>query len=79
MGGSLHVGVVSAFDEARGLGTVSDDDGRTWPFHCTAVADGTRTVAVGERVAFCVGPGHLGRMEAAQVTKLYTTREAEEP
>lgn len=66
----LHLGVVTEFDEPRGLGTVADDAGRTWPFHCTAIADGTRTIGVGARVAFEVVPGHLGRMEATQVTKL---------
>ncbi len=69
MRGSLHLGVVSAFDEARGLGTVTGDDG-TWPFHCTEITDGSRRVEVGRRVAFDVVPGHLGRMEAVRVTKL---------
>ncbi|MDA8074067.1 MAG: cold shock domain-containing protein [Actinomycetota bacterium] len=70
MDGSLHLGVVSAFDEARGLGTVADDADATWPFHCTQIADGTRSVEVGRRVAFDVVAGHLGRMEAVRVTKL---------
>jgi cold shock CspA family protein len=42
----------------------------TWPFHCTEIADGTRSVEVGRRVAFDVVAGHLGRMEAVRVTKL---------
>jgi cold shock CspA family protein len=66
----LRLGVVSTFAEARGLGTVSDDTGATWTFHCTSIADGTRTIEVGARVAFDVVAGHLGRMEATQVTKL---------
>ena len=41
-------GVVTAFDEPRGLGTI-DADGTAYPFHCTALLDGTRTVAVGRR------------------------------
>ncbi len=69
MRGSLHLGVVSAFDDARGLGTVTDAT-TTWPFHCTEIADGTRSVEVGRRVAFDVVAGHLGRMEAVRVTKL---------
>ncbi|MHB1554345.1 MAG: cold shock domain-containing protein [Acidimicrobiales bacterium] len=70
MRGSLHLGVVSAFDDARGLGTVTDDAASAWPFHCTEIADGTRSVDVGRRVAFDVVAGHLGRMEAVRVTKL---------
>ncbi|MDA8317845.1 MAG: cold shock domain-containing protein [Actinomycetota bacterium] len=71
MGGSLHLGMVSAFDEARGLGTVADEaSATTWPFHCTQIADGTRSVEVHRRVAFDVVAGHLGRMEAVRVTKL---------
>ena len=37
---------MSAFDERRGLGEVTADDGAVYPFHATAIADGTRTVAV---------------------------------
>ena len=68
--GTLRLGRVSGFDEARGLGTVADDAGREWPFHCTAVADGSRTIAVGTSVAFTVAPGHLGRDEAREVTPI---------
>ena len=60
-------GVVADFDEARGLGTVTADDGVGYPFHCTRIADGTRTIAVGTKVTFEVVPGHLGRWEAAQL------------
>jgi cold shock CspA family protein len=55
--------MVEAFDEERGLGTVADDAGRTYPFHCTAIADGSRSIAVGTRVVFLIVPGHLGRLE----------------
>ncbi|MDQ6616129.1 MAG: hypothetical protein M3083_15675 [Actinomycetota bacterium] len=53
------------FDVVVGLGTVRDDGGRVYPFHCTAVADGSRAVDPGARVAFEVVAGHLGRWEAA--------------
>jgi len=66
----IRLGSVSAFDEARGLGTVADDVGGTWTFHCTAIADGTRAVDVGTRVAFEAVAGHLGKMEATRITKL---------
>jgi cold shock CspA family protein len=64
MAGSPLLGTVAGFDEARGLGTVAAEDGRELPFHCTAIADGSRTIGVGTRVAFVTGPGHLGRTEA---------------
>jgi cold shock CspA family protein len=65
-------GVVTEFDDQRGLGTILADDGRRLGFHCTAIADGTRTVAVGARVVFSIAPAHLGRYEARQVAVLPT-------
>jgi cold shock CspA family protein len=41
-----------------------------WPFHCTAIADGSRTVETGRRVRFDVVPGLLGRWEASGIEKL---------
>jgi CspA family cold shock protein len=60
-------GVVSAFDEARGIGEV-EAGGRTLQFHCTQIADGTRTIAVGTAVTFEVRPGPLGTWEAGGIT-----------
>jgi cold shock CspA family protein len=60
-------GAVVDFDDPRGLGTIRDDDGDELPFHCTAIADGTRTIDVGRRVRFDVVPGRLGRWEAAAI------------
>lgn len=61
-------GVVVGFDEDKGYGTVADDDGGEERFfHCTAVADGTRTIEVGTRVAYEVVAGRLGRWEAARL------------
>ena len=60
-------GVVSSFDEPRGLGVITATSGDEVPFHCTAIADGTRTISVGERVRFQVVPGPMGRWEAARV------------
>jgi cold shock CspA family protein len=62
-------GAVATFDEERGLGTI-ESEGQTFPFHCTQISDGTRTIAVGAAVTFEVRPGHLGRWEAAAVTKV---------
>lgn len=68
--GTVRFGCVRAFDEHRGLGTLVDDQGAAWPFHCTAIADGSRTIEVGASVMFRAVPGHLGRMEAADVQPL---------
>jgi len=62
-------GVVTAFDDHKGYGTVTTDDGRDVFFHCTRIADGTRAIDVGQRVAFTVVPGHGGRWEAAEMEK----------
>ena len=63
-------GVVVAFDAARGIGEVSDDAGGILGFHCTAVADGSRTIAVGTPVHFRKVPGHAGRYEATELVAI---------
>lgn len=60
-------GTVVAFDEHRGLGEIEVGDGRRFPFHCTQIADGTRTIAVGAAVQFTLMAGPGGRWEAARV------------
>jgi cold shock CspA family protein len=59
-------GVVVTFDDARGLGTI-DADGTSYPFHCTALLDGSRTVAEGARVTFEVRAAGMGRWEATRI------------
>jgi cold shock CspA family protein len=61
-------GTVTAFDEDRGLGEIAGDDGGAYPFHCTAIADGSRTIDEGAAVRFDVIAGRLGRWEAWSVT-----------
>ena len=61
-----RTGVVSAFDEARGLGRIDADDGTPFEFHCVEIADGTRSIAVGTAVRFGV-LAKLGRYEARAV------------
>jgi hypothetical protein len=58
---------VVAFDERRGLGEIEDDDGARYGFHCTQIADGSRTIGVDAHVAFAIAPGLLGRWEATGV------------
>lgn len=59
-------GTVTAFDEAVGIGTITADDGMAYPFHCTQISDGTRTIGVGIAVAFDL-IGRLGRYEASNI------------
>jgi cold shock CspA family protein len=59
-----RTGQVTSFDEDRGLGEITGDDGRTYPFHCTGIADGSRTIDEGAAVRFDVIAGRLGRWEA---------------
>jgi cold shock CspA family protein len=63
-------GTVDSFDEPRGLGTIRADDGAVLAFHCTAIADGSRTIEVGRPVRFTVVAGPLGRWEASGITPL---------
>ena len=60
-------GTVAEFDEAKGYGVVRTADERDLFFHCTQIADGTRTVPVGAAVEFEVVPGHNGRWEAMDI------------
>ena len=61
-------GVVAEFDEHKGYGVVRSDEGIDYFFHCTQIADGSRTIAAGTAVSFEVAPGRLGRWEAAALT-----------
>lgn len=60
-------GTVTAFDEAVGLGEVTAAGGERFPFHCTQIADGSRTIATGTAVTFTVLAGHHGRWEAGDL------------
>lgn len=68
LNGLVRRGVVAAYDDARAIGTVRDEAGGEWPFHCSAIADGSRHIEPGAAVVFGVRPGHLGRWEAVAVT-----------
>ena len=64
-----RTGRVTAFDDHVGAGTVlADDTAESWPFHCTRLADGSRTIVVGTWVAFDVEPGPTG-LEAVRVRR----------
>lgn len=59
-------GIVTGFDRDVGLGEITDDAGVVVPFHCIAIGDGSRDIAVGAAVAFDLLP-KLGRYEAASI------------
>lgn len=62
-------GVVTEFSEARGLGTVTGDDGRIYLFHVVEIADGTRSIRVGQPVSF--RPlAKFGTFEAGRIHKV---------
>jgi cold shock CspA family protein len=63
-----HHGRVTSFDHTRGLGRVAESDDTDYPFHATAIADGSRAIDVQTSVAFTVVPGHGGRYEARSLT-----------
>jgi cold shock CspA family protein len=58
-------GVVADFDDPRGLGHILAD-GTVYPFHCVSIADGSRSIAVGDHVSF-VALAKLGRHEAGDI------------
>ena len=72
----IHLGRVTSFDPARGLGRVTVEAGgadagnvadEAYDFHATAIADGSRTIDVGTQVTFVVTPGRRGRYEAGSL------------
>jgi CspA family cold shock protein len=67
------VGRVERFDEAAGLGTVRADDGAAYLFHCTQIADGTRTIPVSVTVEFALIPGRHGQWEAGELRQVCAT------
>jgi CspA family cold shock protein len=60
-------GTVASFARDTGLGEIVTEQGAIYPFHCTAIADGTRDIAVGTPVTFTITAGHLGRLEATAI------------
>ncbi len=73
MNAGARLGRVTAYDAARGLGTLQAVDppssaaAAVFPFHCTAITDGTRQIEVGTLVAFVTVAGLGGTVEARSV------------
>lgn len=66
----MHLGRVTAFDGTTGVGTVEDDRGVGFLFHCLEIADGTRAIEPGTDVVFDV-LSKLGAGEAVEIVKLH--------
>ena len=62
-------GEVVDFDVHAGLGYIRSEAGETYLLHCIEIADGSRDIAVGQRVEFTTVV-RFGRAEAARVVKL---------
>lgn len=63
-------GVVDAFDEAAGWGTLQTARGDSVFFHCTRIADGSRSIPVGVDVEARCEPIGIGDWEATGVRQL---------
>lgn len=64
-----RTGVVASFDDHVGAGTVRDAvTDEVWPFHCTRIADGSRTIPAGVEVGYRVEPGPTG-FEAVAISR----------
>jgi hypothetical protein len=62
-----YSGRIASFDDFVGRGEVEARGGLRFPFHCTAIADGTRTIAPDTAVQFRLAPGPLGALEAVAI------------
>lgn len=65
----VYSGRVATFDDFAGRGEIEARGGMRFPFHCTAIADGTRTIAADTAVKFRLVPGPLGALEATAVKR----------
>ena len=63
-------GRVADYDDHKGWGYIATDDGRLLFFHCTAIADGTRTISVEAEVEYEEVTDPRGKPEAAHVRAL---------
>lgn len=64
------VGHIAAFDDHAGWGTLRTAEGAEVFFHCTQIADGTRTIPVGVTVEADSAPTGPGTWEAVDVRRV---------
>jgi cold shock CspA family protein len=65
---ATYSGRVATFDEFVGRGEIEARGGLRFPFHCTAITDGSRSIAPDTPVKFRIVPGPLGALEATRIT-----------
>jgi cold shock CspA family protein len=65
----VYSGRVATFDDHVGRGRIEAQGGLQFPFHCTAIADGTRTITPDTAVKFRLVPGPLGALEAVAIKR----------
>ncbi len=65
---AVYSGRVATFDDFVGRGEIEARGGFRFPFHCTAIADGSRTITPDTAVKFRLVPGPLGALEATRIT-----------
>jgi cold shock CspA family protein len=65
---ATYSGRIATFDEFMGRGEIEARGGLRFPFHCTAITDGSRTIAPDTAVKFRIVPGPLGALEATRIT-----------
>jgi len=63
-------GRIEVFSDQRGDGLVRSDEGEGLYFHCVSIADGSRSIDVGDTVTARRGVGHLGHDEAFEIVKV---------
>ena len=64
---AVYSGRVATFDDHVGRGEIEARGGLRFPFHCTAIADGSRSIAPDTAVKFRLVPGPLGALEATAI------------
>ncbi len=65
---AMCTGTVATFDDAVGIGSVRENESSVeYFFHCTAIADGSRTIQTGTPVRFAVIAGRRGLWEASSL------------
>jgi cold shock CspA family protein len=62
-------GTVTEFDEHKGYGVITADNAPYF-FHCTQIADGSRTIDVDETVEFEMKPWHRGQCQAVAISPI---------
>ena len=62
-----YSGRVASYDDLVGRGEIEARGGLHFPFHCTAIADGSRTITPDTPVHFRLVPGPLGALEAVAI------------